>query len=72
MSFFVRKFITFSVLSVAICIEKRLPKLDLIVFGLYNSVFGFAIIKPSIPAASAVLNKAPIFPGFSGDSTTKI
>jgi len=31
-----------------------------------------AIITASILAASAVLNNAPIFPGFSGDSTTNI
>ena len=49
-----------------------LPKLALIVFGLYSSVFGLAIINPSNPAASAVLKRAPIFPGFSGDSAIKI
>ena len=36
------------------------------------SVFGFAIKTASIPAASAVLNNAPMFPGFSGASATKI
>ena len=49
-----------------------LPKLDLIAFGLYSSVLGLAIISPSNPAASAVLKRAPILPGFSGDSATKI
>ena len=41
-------------------------------FGLYKSLLGFAIITASTLAASAVLNKAPILPGFSGASATKI
>ena len=39
---------------------------------MYKSPFGFAIITASRFAASAVLNNAPIFPGFSNDSPTKI
>ena len=42
------------------------------ILGLYKSVFGFAIKTASIFAASAVLNNAPILPGFSGDSAIKI
>ena len=41
-------------------------------FGLNSSVFGLVIITASIPAASAVLKIAPMFPGFSGDSVTRI
>ena len=40
------------------------------ILGLYKSVFGLAIITPSILAASAVRNIAPILPGFSGASAT--
>ena len=69
MLFFLRKSIIFLVESIAICIVNKLPRLDLIVLGLYSSVLELAIINPSIPAASAVLKRAPIFPGFSGDST---
>ena len=36
------------------------------------SVFGFAIKKASTFAASAVRKSAPILPGFSGASATKI
>ena len=40
--------------------------------GLYKSVLGFATITASTFAASAVRSKAPIFPGFSGASATRI
>ena len=42
------------------------------IFGLYKSVFGLVIITASTFAASAVRNRAPILPGFSGASATKI
>ena len=56
----------------AICMEKIPPTLDRITFGLYRSVRGSAIRTASTFAASAVRSRAPIFPGFSGDSATKI
>jgi len=42
------------------------------IFGLYKSLLGFAIRTASIFAASAVLSKAPILPGFSILSATSI
>jgi hypothetical protein len=41
-------------------------------FELNKSDFGLAIKTASILEASAVLNKAPMFPGFSIPSATKI
>jgi len=52
------------VLPVARLLVKIHPTLDLIILGLYKSVFGFAMITASTFAASAVLKKAPILPGF--------
>ena len=60
------------VVPVAIWLVKTHPTLERMILGLYKSVFGFAKITASRPAASAVLNKAPIFPGFSGASATKM
>ena len=51
---------------------KTHPTLERIILGLYKSVKGLAIITASVFAASAVLNKAPILPGFSGASAIKI
>lgn len=56
----------------AIVFVKIHPILLLIIFGLYKSVFGFAMITASTFAASAVLNIAPILPGFYRASATKI
>ncbi len=63
---------TSEVEPVAKVVVNTQPTLERIMFGLYISVLGFAMITPSIPAASAVRNKAPMFPGFSGASATKI
>ena len=60
------------VLPVAIVLVKTPPTLERITLGLYKSVLGFAITTASTLAASAVLKIAPIFPGFSGASATKI
>ena len=48
------------------------PTLDLIILALYKSLLGFAINTAVTFAASAVLKRAPIFPGFSIPSATKI
>ena len=53
------------VLPMAMVLVKTHPILLLMIFGLYRSVFGFAMITASTFAASAVLNIAPILPGFS-------
>ena len=60
------------VLPVAILFVNMPPTLLLIIFGLYISVLGLAIITASRFAASAVRKSAPIFPGFSGASATSI
>src|SRR5690554_6302872 len=60
------------VVPVAMLFVKTQPTLERIMFGLYKSVLGFAIITASTLAASAVRNRAPMFPGFSGASATKI
>ena len=61
-----------AVLPVAMVLVKIQPTLERILLGLYKSVLGLAIITASTFAASAVRSKAPIFPGFSGASATKI
>jgi len=72
MFFSFKKEIISKVVPVAIWFVNTQPTLDLIILGLYKSVLGFAIITASTFAASAVLNKAPIFPGFSGASAITI
>ena len=57
---------------VAIWFVKTQPTLLRMILGLYKSVFGLAMITASTFAASAVLKMAPIFPGFSGASATRI
>lgn len=52
------------VVPVAMLFVKTQPTLERIMFGLYKSVLGFAIITASTLAASAVRNRAPMFPGF--------
>ena len=61
-----------SEVATAICLVNKQPTLERTIFGLYRSDFGLAIITASILAASAVLNNAPKFPGFSNPSATKI
>ena len=52
-------------------IEKKLPILDRITFGLLISVLLFKRIIPLTPAASLVLIIFPKFPGFSIFSITR-
>ena len=58
--------------EITIFLVKIPPTLYLITFGLYKSVFGSAKIIASILAASADRIMAPMFPGFSIPSITKI
>ncbi|MNE84893.1 hypothetical protein D3C80_1818370 [compost metagenome] len=67
-----RKAIISSVVPVAMLLVNKQPTLERTIFGLYKSLFGLAIITASKFAASAVLKIAPIFPGFSGASATRI
>ena len=60
------------VVPVAIWFVNKQPTLERTIFGLYKSLFGFAINTASRLAASAVRNNAPIFPGFSGASAIRI
>src|SRR5690606_605185 len=60
------------VVPVAIGYVNTQPTLERMILGLYKSVLGLAIITASTFAASAVLKSAPILPGFSGASATKI
>src|SRR5690606_7717459 len=72
MLFFFRKEMISEVLPTATLLVNKQPTLLRIMFGLYKSVFGLAIITASTFAASAVRRRAPMFPGFSGASATKI
>ncbi len=63
---------TSAVLATALGTVKTQPTLDRITLGLYKSAVGFAMITASTFAASAVLRRAPRFPGFSVDSATRI
>ena len=67
-----KKAIISVVVPVAIWLVNKQPTLERTMFGLYKSLLGLAIITASRFAASAVRNKAPIFPGFSGASATII
>src|SRR5690606_17214824 len=60
------------VLPVAILFVNKHPTLLRMMFGLYKSVFGLAMITASTLAASAVRSNAPMFPGFSGASAMRI
>src|SRR5690554_2521819 len=70
--FFFRKEIISEVLPVAMLFVNKHPTLLRIIFGLYISVLGLAIITASTLAASAVRRIAPMLPGFSGASAIKI
>src|SRR5690554_6299485 len=67
-----RKEIISEVLPVAMLLVNKHPTLLRIIFGLYISVLGLAIITASTLAASAVRRIAPMLPGFSGASAIKI
>ena len=60
------------VLATAVGTVNTQPTLERMTLGLYKSAVGLAIMTASTFAASAVLNKAPIFPGFSVDSAIRI
>ena len=60
------------VLPVAILFVNKQPTLLRMMLGLNISVFGLAMITQSTFAASAVRSIAPMLPGFSGASATKI
>jgi hypothetical protein len=70
--YFCKNKIASLVLARAISVVNTQPTLDRTILGLYKSDLGLAIITASIFAASAVRNKAPILPGFSGASATRI
>ncbi len=70
--------LSFSILMVFVLsemkigLEKNAPADERITFGLNRSKLGLVMIIESTPTASAVRISAPTFPGFSGDSITKI